>query len=128
MQLLSNLLVKGKQGKFTGLFSFLDKVHSTFIKLKEKFFSTPMLRHINSKKVIHLETNTSAFMIAGILSQQGAGEPRANWCQSTSTLEEDTTTHWHPIMFWSWTMMPAKCNYEMKNQEMLAIVMSLWHW
>ena len=67
--------MEGKQRKFTGPFSFLDEVHSTFIELKEKFSSTPMLRHFNLKKAVHLETNASAFTIAGILSQQGAGEP-----------------------------------------------------
>ena len=118
----------GKQGKFTGPFSFLDEVRSTFIELKEKFFSTPMLRYFNPKKAVHLETNTSAFTIAGILSQQGAGEPGADWCQSTSTIERDIATHWHPIAFWSQTMMPAKHNYRTKDQEMLTIVMSLQHW
>ena len=90
---LSNLLVGGKQGKFTGPFSFLDEVHSTFIKLKEKFSSALMLRHFNPEKAVHLETNTSVFVIAGILSQQGAREPGADWCQSTSTIEGDTATH-----------------------------------
>ena len=65
----------GKQGKFTGPFLFLDEVHSTFVELKEKFSSTPMLRYFNPKKAIHLETDTSAFAITGIFSQQGAGEP-----------------------------------------------------
>ena len=65
---LSNLLVKGKQGKFTGPFLFSDKVRSTFVELKEKFSSTPMLRHFDPEKVVRLETNASAFMIAGILS------------------------------------------------------------
>ena len=77
---LSNLLVGSKQGKFTGPFSFLDEVHSTFIKLKEKFSSTPMLRHFNLKKAIHLETDTSVFMITSILSQQDAGKPGVDWC------------------------------------------------
>ena len=92
-QPISNLLVRGKQGKFTGPFLFLDKVRSTFIKLKEKFSSAPMLRHFNPKKAVHLETNTSAFTIAGILSQQGAGEPGVDWCRSTSTIEGDTAVH-----------------------------------
>ena len=118
----------GKQGKFTGPFSFSDKVRSAFIKLKKKFSSTPMLRHFNPKKAVHLETDTSAFAIAGILSQQGAGEPGADWHQSTSTIEWDMAAHWHPIAFWSWTMVPAKRNYRTKDQEMLTIVMSLRHW
>ena len=58
----------GKQGKFTDPFLFSDEVRSTFIELKEKFSSTPMLRHFNSEKAVCLETNASAFMIAGILS------------------------------------------------------------
>ena len=90
---LSNLLVGGKQGKFTGPFSFLDKVRSTFIKLKEKFSSIPMLRYFNPVKAVCLETDTSAFTITGILSQQGAGEPGADWCWSTSTIKGDTAVH-----------------------------------
>ena len=74
-QPLSNLLVGGKQGKFTGPFLFSDKARSTFVELKEKFSSTLMLRHFNPEKAVRLEINTSAFTIAGILSQQGAGKP-----------------------------------------------------
>ena len=36
--------------------------------------------------------------------------------------------HWHPVTFWSWTMVPAERNYRTKDQEMLTIVMSLRHW
>ena len=118
----------GKQGGFTGPFSFLDEVRSTFVKLKEKFSSAPMLRHFDPKKAVHLETDASAFAITGILSQPGAGEPGVDWCRSTSTIKEDTAVHWHPVTFWSWTMMPAERNYRTNDQEMLTIVMSLWHW
>ena len=118
----------GKQGKFTGPFLFSDEVCSTFVELKEKFSSTLMLRHFDPEKAVRLETDASAFAIAGILSQQGAGEPRADWCWSTSTIEGDTAMHWHPVAFWSWTMVPAERNYRTKDQEMLAIVMSLRHW
>ena len=125
---LSNLVVGGKQGKFTDPFSFLDEVRSTFIELKEKFSSTPMLRYFNPEKAVCLDTNTSAFMIAGILSQQSAREPGVDWCWTTSTIERDMATHWHPITFWSWTMVPTERNYRTKDQEMLTIVMSLQHW
>ena len=118
----------GKQGKFTGPFSFSDEVRSTFVKHKEKFSSTLMLRHFNPEKAVRLETNTSAFAIAGILSQQGAREPGVDWCRSTSTIEGDTAVHWHPVAFWSWTMVLTERNYRTKDQEMLTIVMSLQHW
>ena len=117
----------GKQGKFTDPFSFLDEVHSTFIKLKEKFSSTPMLRYFNPEKAVCLETDASVFMITGILSQQGAREPRVDWCQSTSTIERDMAVHQHPVAFWSQTIVPTKCNYRTKDQEMLTIVISLQH-
>ena len=102
-------------------------MRSTFIELKEKFSSTPMLRHFNPEKAVRLETNTSAFAITGILSQQGAGEPGADWRRSTSTIEGDMAVHWHPVAFWSQTMVPAERNYRTKDQEMLTIVMSLRH-
>ena len=118
----------GKQGKFTGPFSFSDEARSTFVELKEKFSSTPMLRHFDPEKAVRLETDASAFTIAGILSQQGAGQPGVDWCRTTSTIEGDTAVHWHPVAFWSRTMVPAERNYGTKDQEMLAIVMSLRHW
>ena len=83
----------GKQGKFTGPFLFLDEARSAFVKLKEKFSSTPMLTHFNPEKAVHLETDASAFAIAGILSQQGAREPGVDWRRSTSTIEGDTAAH-----------------------------------
>ena len=83
----------GKQGKFTSPFSFLDKVRSTFIELKEKFSSTPMLRHFDPEKAVRLETDASAFTITGILSQQGAGEPGVDWHWSTSTIEGYMAVH-----------------------------------
>ena len=36
--------------------------------------------------------------------------------------------HWYLIMFWSQIIVPAKCNYRTKDQEMLTIVISLWYW
>ena len=84
------------------------QVRSTFVKLKEKFSSTPMLRHFNPEKAVHLETNASVFTITGILSQQGAGEPGVDWCWSTSTIEGDTAMHWHLVVFWSQTMVPTE--------------------
>ena len=87
-----------------------------------------MLRYFNSEKVVCLETDASVFAIAGILSQQGAGEPRVDWRRSTSTIEGDMAVHWHPVTFWSQTMVPAERNYRTKGQEMLTIVISLWYW
>ena len=66
---LSNLLIGGKQGKFTDSFLFLDETYFTLVNFKEKFSSASMLRYFNSEKAVHLETNTSVFTIAGILCE-----------------------------------------------------------
>ena len=36
--------------------------------------------------------------------------------------------HWHLVAFWSQKMIPAEQNYEVHNQELLAIVKSFKHW
>ena len=57
-----------------------------------------------------LETDASDGVVAGILSQ----------------LHPDG--EWHPIAFFSKTMAPAECNYEIHDKEMLAIIRSLSQW
>ncbi len=57
-----------------------------------------------------LETDISDRVLAGVLSQ------------------EDENREWHPVSFFSKTMVPAKLNYKVHNKEMLAIVHSLSHW
>jgi hypothetical protein len=56
-----------------------------------------------------IETDASDGIIAGILSQQYSDE-------------------WYPVAFFSKTMAPAECNYEIYDKEMLAIVRSLDQW
>jgi len=43
-----------------------------------------------------------------------------------SQLHEDGL--WHPVAYFSKTMAPAECNYEIHDKEMLAIIRSLSHW
>ena len=57
-----------------------------------------------------LETDASDGVVAGILSQ----------------LHPDG--EWHPVAFFSKTMAPAECNYEVHDKEMLAIIRSLSQW
>jgi hypothetical protein len=66
--------------------------------------STPVLQQLNFRKKFYLQTDTSAYSMGAILSQEG-----------------DTTTHslakfkkpvTHPIAFFSATFTPAKQNYD----------------
>ena len=57
-----------------------------------------------------IETDASDGVIAGILSQQHLdGE-------------------YYPVAYFSKTMAPAECNYEIHDKEILAIVRSLKNW
>jgi hypothetical protein len=95
---LTRLLKKGVQ------FSFDHSAKKAFVKLKATFTSAPVLAHFDPEKPISLETDASDFAIAGILSQPGLdGELR-------------------PIAFRSRKMLPAECNYDIYDKELLAIV------
>ena len=57
-----------------------------------------------------LETDASDGVIAGVLyQQQSDGE-------------------WHPVAYYSKTMIDAELNYPIHDKEMLAIVSSFQHW
>ena len=54
-----------------------------------------------------IKTDASDGVVAGILSQ----------------LHPDS--EWYPVAYFSKTMAPAECNYDIHDKEMLAIVKSL---
>jgi hypothetical protein len=91
-------------------FIFDTKCSEAFQELKERLLSAPILRHYDPELETILETDASDGVVAGILSQLHAdGE-------------------WHPVAFFSKTMAPAECNYEVHDKEMLAIIRSLSQW
>jgi len=57
-----------------------------------------------------LETDASNRVVAGVL------------------LQLHLDGEWYPITFFLKTIAPAKCNYEVHDKEMLAIVQSLSQW
>jgi transposase InsO family protein len=91
-------------------FKFGPDQQQAFDTLKDAFRSAPVLGHFDPTKPIHLETDASDFAIAGILSQTG----------------DDGFLH--PIAFHSRKMVPAECNYEIYDKELLAIVDSFKIW
>jgi hypothetical protein len=58
-----------REDKKKGLFTLLDKAWSSFKELKRAFASPPILRHFNPTRLVKVVTNTSRFIIAGILLQ-----------------------------------------------------------
>jgi hypothetical protein len=72
--------------------------------------SAPLLVHFDSNKPTQMETDASDGVVAGILSQQ------------------QSDGEWHPVAYYSKTMIDAELNYAIHDKEMLAIVLSLLHW
>ena len=70
----------------------------------------PILAIPDSKRKMRLETDASEYAIGGVLSQQ----------------QEDNS--WKSIAYLSRTMNETERNYEIYNQELLAIMEGLKQW
>ena len=85
---LTFMLQDSKSGKKCGLYEMSPEARKAFERLKEAFTSAPVLRHFDPNRQIRIETDTSGFAIAGILSQHR---------DSMGTRKTDA--HWHPVAF-----------------------------
>ena len=70
----------------------------------------PILIHFDPSKECHVETDLSDYVSAGVLSQ------------------EDDNGILHPVAYFSRRMVPAECNYEIYNKELLAIIQCFKEW
>jgi len=84
-----------------------EEERSTFNKLKNKMTNPPTLAIPYPKRKMWLETNASGYAIGGVLSQQ----------------QEDSL--WGPITYLSKAMNETERNYEIYDQELLAIMEGL---
>ena len=85
---------------------------AAFLKITILFTSgkTPIVRHYDLNRPALVETDTSDFAIAGVLSQKF----------------EDRKLH--PVSFISRKLLQAELNYDVYDKEMLTIVFSLQKW
>ena len=91
-------------------FKFDTACEQAFRELKRRLVSAPLLVHFDPNLPSMLETDASDGVIAGVLYQrQSSGD-------------------WHPVAYYSKTMIDAELNYPIHDKEMLAIVFSLQHW
>ena len=81
-----------------------------FKELKRRFTSVPILAHFYFDRDVIVETDTSDYISAGVLSQYG----------SDSIL--------HPVAFFSNKHSPAECNYEIYDKKLMAIVRAFEQW
>ena len=91
-------------------FKFDEACREAFKELKHRITSAPILRHYNPLYESMIETDASDGVVAGVFSQL---HPEGEW---------------YPVAYFSKTMAPAECNYEIHDKEMLAIIRSLSQW
>lgn len=83
---------------------------SSFYRIKQAFKDGTMLAHFEPQRKTVLETDASDYVTAAILSQY----------DDSGTLR--------PVAFMSKKMLPAECNYEIYDKELLAIVHAFETW
>ena len=79
------------------------KCQSTFNTLKRRFLTALILAYFRLGKQVQVETNTLNYVVAGVLSQMYDSILR-------------------PIAFYSKRIIPAECNYDIYDKELLAII------
>jgi hypothetical protein len=91
-------------------FVWSEEYSQSFESLKQAFTTAPVLRHFDYDCEIIVETDTSDYVSAGMLSQY------------------DDDGILHPVAFFSKKHSPAECNYEIYDKELMAIVRAFEEW
>lgn len=104
VQLLVDLTKKDKVFKWT------EDCQAVFEELKKRFTSASVLIMPDTTKPFVLECDASLMATAAVLRQQ------------------DINGDWHPVAYLSQSLLPAERNYEIYDQELLAIVRALESW
>jgi hypothetical protein len=91
-------------------FDWTAEVEQAFQALKQVFMCAPVLCQFNPEAKTTLEADSSGCAIGGVLSP------------------EDQSSQLHPIAFFSKKNLPAKCNYDIGDKEMPAIIRCLEEW
>jgi len=74
------------------------------------FITAPALRHFDHEREVIIDTDTSDYVSAGVLSQR------------------DDEGVLHPVVYYSKKHSPAECNYDIYDKELMAIIKELEEW
>ena len=88
--------------------------------LKALMCEAPVLIQPDFKKKFFLQVDALAYGVGAVLSQEGE--------TTTPSLEKRRKPALHPIAFYSATFTPTERNYDIYNQELLAVIKALYHW
>ena len=91
-------------------FDWSSACQSAFDSLKKRVTKAPILAHYEQVVKTIVEINSSNYVSSGVLSQLGDNKLL------------------HPIAFFSMNLNLAKCNYEIYNKELLAIIRCFEQW
>ena len=91
---------------------FIPRAKLAFTELRQAFFKTQIFHHFDLKCHIRIETDASSYAIGRVFSQ----------------LTLDNLGQWHPLAFFSQKMIPVETEYEIHDNEHLAIVEAFKTW
>ena len=101
---LTDLTKKGQP------FNWNDKAQRAFEELKQLFISDPILAAFDPDRETVLETDASNWATGGVLSQY------------------DDNGNLRPCAYFSKKNLPAECNYDIHDKELLAVIRCLEEW
>jgi RNase H-like domain found in reverse transcriptase len=93
--------------------------HRAFEELKTRMCSSPVLTQPDFNEKFYLQADALAYGVGAILSQKG---------KTSLSLAKRSKPTTHPIAYYSATFTPTEQNYNIYEQELLAIMKSLTHW
>ena len=94
---------------------------STFKTLWQRVCDEPVLQQPNFNKQFYLQTDTSAYRLEAVLSQEGGTSHSHHQTPSTKPVL-------HPVAYYSAIFTPTERNYDIYERELLAVMKSLSHW
>ena len=97
-------------------FHWDEPQRKAFEHLKSLVCSKPILRQPDYTKQFLLSTDTSAYSVGAVLSQEGETNPRTH-----KPIRQ-------PIAYYSATFNSVERNYDIYERELLAVIKSLEHW
>lgn len=91
-------------------FGWTSECEKAFQERKKRVCEAPIPRHFDPNEQCFVETDSSDYVNAGVLSQ-----PNSNGIL-------------HPVAYFSRRMLPAECNYEIYDKKLLAIIRCFEEW
>jgi reverse transcriptase-like protein len=97
-----------------------------FETLKTLMCHKPVLVQPNFNKCFYLQTNASAYGMGTIHLQAAGPDPSSD--PDHGLPSKNSKPKLHPITYYSTTFTPTERNYDIYEQELLAMMKSLTHW